>query len=322
MTCQIDYLSMTFKETPAEVVQGFFARFFPVMAAMRGHHGYRNCWRAEGCAVYYDGMDGMGVHVQVSGVGCAAVGSHASFVSWGAFVDTCIERGATGKRVDFAFDDRSGLVTVARVREHLDGGKFASKWREWGARIQRGRGELKADVIYIGGAKSDSTLCVYDKRLEQMSKGEDDPGTWVRCELRLKDDAAGAAWAWMSAHPNLEGVEGLLRQAIDFKDDDDDTNRTRRKSAGWWQEFLHNAGKIRLVVVKPARSVAYRCNQFVRQHSATLAMLAIATESLGLTQGFAQEVYNSGLARLKAKHLDNVAQWLNGAEGNLSAAGT
>lgn len=320
MTTCIDYLAFTYKETDLARVLGFYGRYFTDFAETRGHLGYLSCWRSEGVAIYYDGMPGMGIHVQLSGQGCAAVSNHSSFSSWGALCASILDLGGVATRVDFAFDDNAGLITVDKILKCLEGGEVATRYREHGIR-RRARGlEMKEDCLYLGSSKSDNNLCVYDKRLEQMGRGLEDPGHWVRMELRLKSGVAVSAVNWIIANPNLVGVEGILASNVRFLIPSSQKNKTRWDIADWWQEFLSSAAKIKIAAVKELRSVPDRINHFMQQHAATFVMLKTLAEKMYGAVDFTETLLANGSANLRGRHIDTIAVYLREWRGERVAA--
>ncbi len=94
-------------------------------------------------------------------------------------------------RLDLAFDDLEGRVPVSRVAAAWSSGEVVCHWRSISERANRPRGGgYLSHSVTLGSGHSDSRLCVYRKGLE--SKSEDYP-SWVRWELRLRDEAADEA---------------------------------------------------------------------------------------------------------------------------------
>lgn len=309
-TC-IDYYAFTFRDAELSAVLGYYGRYFSDFIVAKGHLGYRNCWRTDGCAIYYDGMPGMGVHVQVSGRGCARSSNSEAFTTWGCLMQEIVELGGVATRVDFAYDDTDGVLSVDKVLKCIEGGEVLCRYREHGIR-KRCRGEsMKEDCLYMGSSKSDNNLVVYDKRLETISRGEPDPGHWVRMELRLKSGIAASAVNWIVAHPNLEGVEGILAANIRFIVDNGQKNKSRCETAGWWQDFLHSAAKVKIAAVKDLKTVAERISQYMKQHAATFVMLKTLAQEMYDDVDFVKSFIATGVSNLRDRHKNTIAVYLS-----------
>lgn len=313
MGASIDYVAMTFKGPAVQDILGLLAPYVPTWAETRGHHGYKECWRSDGFAIYYDGQAGMGIHVQVSGAGCAVLSNSVEFPGWGPLVSSWLAEGAAATRIDLAYDDMSGSCTMDRMLSHIEGGHYTSRWQSRSQRQSVASGQRTANVLYMGSATSDTCLCVYDKQLETVGRDLPDPGPWLRAELRFKRDQAVTLANWIIEHPGFEGVEGLLGGAIDFKELSNDKNKTRVNTCAWWKEFLHHASKLRISPIKAVRTVAQRAVEFIRQQGPTLAMLATCVDAGSSAGEFVAEVVRSGMARLRDKHLNVISQALTGA---------
>ena len=76
-------------------------------------------------------------------------------------------------------------------------------------------------MVTFGSRQSESYLCVYDKRMEELSKGHETLMPWVRCELELKKERAELASSYLAVLPIEEWREfavGLLKTCISFRD--------------------------------------------------------------------------------------------------------
>jgi DNA relaxase NicK len=271
----IDYVSYIVKGLTDEQVLVQLGRWGFAWTSVRGSHGYRQAWATDGARVYFDGQPSMGVYVQLSGEGCARVSSHNYFQSWGAFVRELHEFGASFNRFDFAFDDKSGLIPADVMFKCLDSGDFVSQFRKVKCVEEVAENAFTSRTRYVGSIMSEKCLCVYDKRLERLAKGEADPGQWLRFELRFKGKQAGVVASWLIENPELTGADGFLRSVINFQEASGDSNQSRRKIFSWWEEFLQESEKIRVTTVKAVRTVEQMAVRFIKQHSATLAMLVM-----------------------------------------------
>ena len=97
-------------------------------------------------------------------------------------------------------------------------------------------------TVYIGAPSSDFRVRIYDKALEQ---GVD--GHWVRVELVMRSANANA---FVEAVTGSENVGKLAAQVINDKFsfiERDDSNISRCTVCDWWQNFVDELDKVRLV---------------------------------------------------------------------------
>jgi len=240
----------------------------------------------------------MGVYVQLSGEGCARVCNHHFFQSWGEFFEDTRKFGGVFNRVDIAFDDRNGTIPVDEMFSAVDAEGFVSQFRKVKKVEEVAEGGFTSRTRYIGSAMSEKCLCIYDKRLERLAKGEADPGVWIRFELRFKGKTANELASWIIENADLAGACGFLRSAITFQEPSGDSNQSRRKISSWWEEFLTETEKIRVTFRRVERTVLERAEQFVKQHSATLAMLVMCLCQGGIKGKWLDDCIITGWGRM------------------------
>jgi hypothetical protein len=102
-----------------------------------------------------------------------------------------------------------------------------------------------SETIYFGSRQSESFLRIYNKQAEQVDKGEEDPGHWIRVELELKGDRSHLV-ALRYLEDGVTAIIGLIRNQIDFKQISSDINPSRWPTAPWWGAFLDWADKTKL----------------------------------------------------------------------------
>lgn len=181
-------------------------------------------------------------------------------------------------RMDLAFDDRRGALSLDSVCDAVDAGNAVTRWKEFDSHkktslssgVQRGRS------IQFGSKKSASYLVAYDKGLET---GTAEEGEWIRWELRLSDSETEMFSTEFFSHfpenasTDLRGstpkakaillcydasdlpvqnsdispelVERFERLALDalksrlsFRDRTTASNVSRAKQLPWWESFL------------------------------------------------------------------------------------
>lgn len=175
-----------------------------------------------------------------------------------------IRIGGTFSRIDLAFDDLTGLLSMDEIRGCCLSGAVATRFRSWssidGYAVENDKdihvemiesGDFKGNVgrtIYIGRRISESFIRVYDKRAEVIAKhpDADPPPHWIRFEIETKKDRADRlAGALVDGHNPV----GYARSLIDFKKPQPgDTRRDRWPLADWWLSFMGGHEKAPLVV--------------------------------------------------------------------------
>lgn len=271
----VDYFAGTVKNKPVEEVLHYVGRYAGSFVESSGAHGYAKCYASDGFRVYHSGAAGMGVYVQVSGQGCALLAAHERFDTWGDFCRSWQAFGGSATRIDLAFDDRSALLDIHKIAEYAEAGNYSSKYRTVNLQQYKHEGAETGRLVYFGTIQSDTSLCFYDKRLERLSKGESDPGHWVRVEYRAKGKAAESVLSWLVGHPDLEGASGYLASAIEFREPSQDENKSRWPLCSWWEDFRTDSEKIRLNVPVGVKSVVEQAVRFAKQHAPTLCMLTL-----------------------------------------------
>lgn len=188
--------------------------------------------------------------------------------------------GGVFRRVDWAFDDRMGLLSWDRINQALDREELVMRWQqvdEIKRRVWRRKaaGESAGHTLRFGNRVSDSFLRIYDKRAERIEKGEEDPGPWMRAELEFKGKKAHRL-AERFIDEGCEVIAQVFMGLLDFKRPGQDVNKSRWETCGWWVAFLGSARKASAGLPRPERTLA-RCIAYVSKYWApTLAFLASA----------------------------------------------
>lgn len=197
------------------------------------------------------------------------------------------------RRVDFAWDDFAGLLTMDAVAEAIERGGICTRAKviqEFGS-MRLGRGRFsEGRTIYVGDEASPKRLVFYDKAAEQ---GRD--CHWVRMELRLKDRCADACVELL-----LKDGPGVLLGVVDgYCSFRDTAKRVAAKDApkvGWWARATEGAVRIRLVLTDRVKTLYAKVRYLERSVAKTLAIV----QDAGLEGDF--------VARLLALGRDRIGQ--------------
>lgn len=262
MKCEvlIDWLTFSVKkDDPNEVIREFLA-LDPALFQDTGYSllGYNKVLRFSDICVCYeprqnDFFKNMGVCVSMSGNGCRTFETMSKLgtmdrpgtqsVAFPAlFRLLAADESANVSRIDIACDDREGYLDMDEIISRTRSNAVNSRMR-WRDIHESLNGESKAGAtVYIGAPSSDFRVRIYDKALEQGEEGH-----WVRVELVMRSANANA---FVEEMTHSENVGRLAAQVINDKFsfiERDDSNITRCTVCGWWQNFVDELDKVRLV---------------------------------------------------------------------------
>lgn len=251
----IDWFSFSSKvEDPVALIDSIGLSNVPFITTS-GHYGYKSAKYYGGIWVLYDGREGMGTCLEMSGQGCRQYES-----SGDRNLEDLVNLVASLScdyhitRLDVAFDDvdheGSGLLNVQKIdalaRRDRYIGKFKSKSGSWSAKHNDdGAPEKIAYSVYFGSSQSDVRFRIYDKSMERGGLDYH----WVRFEVQLRDEAClNFITSPGTVGSKFSGViNNYLRFIVPQKND---TNRRRWPSPEWWIKFLGSAEKISLYTAK------------------------------------------------------------------------
>jgi phage replication initiation protein len=301
----VDWLDVTFKVSDVALVTALFDgkgtdegnwAALPV-----GHRGYKQGLLRGHVRVYFDGAEGMGVHVSCSATACRQLEAEGLVGSWEEFAGRLLAAGAEPARVDVAFDDRAGALDTSLMEASVRGGECVSRFRKSPRyevlNLETGQ-EATGWSRYFGTAASRLRVRMYDKQAEQIEKGKSDPGHWVRVELQARDERA----EWVLKALRGEGVSqvaGLLLGYIDFKERGEDSNRSRWKTCRWWWDFLGQVEKETCTVAKDPPTVEEVAAWIWRQVAPALALVRFAGSH---GEEWIADTIAAGAARWKERH--------------------
>lgn len=331
IVCCIDWLSFTDvanNELQASLSEfGFSLEDF--VEAEKGASGYKKMLLHKGSTlrVLYDGNENMGYHFDFSGSSIKELFYHFSnsmmemtpFGEYGLDMDINILRELLSRikqvghvtRLDLAIDDKvCPYFTLPDLQSVLEQERFISKFRTWQlVKDCTTTNQLIGATIYLGSRRSDIMLRVYDKQLEQISKGVEgaDEVPWVRWELELKNEYANVALVDL-----LNGVDvgsltfGILSnyfRIIVF----DDSNKSRCSMDEKWKQFIDEVSKIQLFVIQDPPTLLDKKEWVLKQVAPTITGLILANygDISWLTENFGAN------ADRMSKHLKKLVSQVN-----------
>lgn len=323
-----DWLAFTFKDfaKPQDVMElfGFDISDFSVCNGMNGYKcSYRHSLYPV--AILFDGSENMGIHVRVSGSAVPFVlESYKTTLlrstPWGDayelfedspsallrdFFRCIVEHGGSGTRLDLAVDDIGcNYYSVDDVREICDSDRCCTRFRKYRQDVEKDfHGDTSGNTVYIGKRQSDVFLRVYDKQLEQNSKGESVSYPWVRWELELKQERARKAIELLISGCELgELTMGILSNYFRVIVRDND-NVSRCSTDSLWERFMAGVSKLKLSDTKVLKSLEKTKRWIVRGVMPSISAIAAAE---GGDLGFIFNNLESSLYRNKRPVLDMV----------------
>lgn len=291
-----------------------------------GQHNFDNAGHSpDGISVYWGGEQTRNktgqetAHFVVSGSGCGYLAetlfSRGDGYGWGTlFRDLILLFGATFTRVDVCFDDRSGLIDIDRCRDEWIAGNVTSRYEtaQLYAQMEVGRGAI-ANAITWGSRSSDTYLRLYNKQMERIAKGQDDPGVWNRFEMEFKRKRAQAVARRIANDGGMSQLVGVLRSYIDFKQPGGAEQKTRWLMASWWAAFVAGAEKARLHIDTVKKTVQTVSAWLRRQVSTGLALLINAQGGIGDKRAakYIRDMYLDGSKRMGKRHHDMLKEYLD-----------
>lgn len=220
--------------------------------------------------------------VDFSGNGLAHY--YERFKKYGSIYDlvsmSLAQPGARVLRLDVAFDDYEGLLSIDRIeRMWLKDDNIITRWKSGVSYKKYERGGCSGGyTFYMGSRESESFARVYDKRLQEMSRGAESdnlPVSWVRFELEFKGDrATSVAIQACGSYFSSAFFSGVLRSQIDFKEGQQAAKKSDRKVARWWSQFLHGVDIRPVQVPKPVDSIVRKKEWLEKSVAPTLALMA------------------------------------------------
>jgi phage replication initiation protein len=254
----VDWFSATFfdVETWEETTKILNLDFNDFDEQEKGFNGYKRTVKKENILIAFDGSEGMGIHVNMSGQACRQYEStFTNGWDWQQLFFEMRFYKFKVSRLDLALDDyekRLNLNTLyrkAKNGEVVTRFNMVSNYESWDIHNEDSRGQ----TIYYGSPKSEIKFRFYDKKRERERKNflvREDIKSWQRYEIELKNDrATKAVIALSSSNYDLgEFIKGIFKNYLNFITDKVyiDNNNYKNKTCRWWTDFLGSIEKIKL----------------------------------------------------------------------------
>lgn len=262
MKCEvlIDWLTFSVKkDDPSEVIREYLG-LDPALFQDTGYSllGYNKVLRFSDICVCYEPRENkhfqnMGICVSMSGNGCRAFETMSKLgakdkqgtqsVAFPAlFQLLTADETANVSRIDIACDDREGYLNMDEIIDRTRSNEINSRLLRRTINFSLNGKDKAGATVYIGAPSSEFRVRIYDKALEQGVEGH-----WIRVELVMRSANANA---FVEDMTNSENVGKLAAQVINDKFsfiERDDSNISRCTVCDWWQNFVDELDKVRLV---------------------------------------------------------------------------
>lgn len=236
----------------------------------------------------------MGICVNLSGTGCRAFESygHGDWMRVFRYLlrDTSLIAAEQNKfkrynitRLDLAYDDHTGILDIYRIEKDVRDRYYVSRSKKseiiWSDDQDD---DIQGLTVQIGSDKSDIKIRIYDKAAERGFKDRH----WIRCEMQLRDERAGAAVRELLDVQHIgRCAGGILRNYLTFRVPTEDTNKSRWPIADYWDNLLLDMEKIRLWVSPGEEYNLSRAEHWLcKQYGPTMVVLDQVHDPMYLIQ--------------------------------------
>ena len=229
-----------------------------------GRYGYKRREVFNGVSILYDGrlnqdgIDDMGICVEISGQGCRALETfgHVVWVDFLQFL-TAEDNEFNISRLDLAYDDHIGILDKLQLKLDTDDGNYRSLMRTWEIRYGN-----RGFSIYHGSKQSQILIRIYDKAAE---RGLLDGTHWIRVEIMLRDENATGAASAISRGEIVGGVfSGILAKYLVYCVESSDSNKSRWQIAPYWDQLIQGAGRVCIAAAPGVEYNIFHMEAFLR----------------------------------------------------------
>ncbi len=240
-----------------------------------GIDGYKQCLAFNHILVLFDGQDGMGIHVSMSGQGCRNFERYSTS-NWQKLISYISDNPNDVKmtRLDVAYDDFNYLIDLPKLIDEVKAGNCVTRFRFCEVIDSINFKTLEDSYSLNFGRKSSNTfLRIYDKLKERESKNIIAEGCthWVRAEFMLRKNNANRFVQLLDEGKDIEELYFLvLNNYIRFvKPNSTDSNKWRWELADYWADFCNSviSDKISLYVAPTETYDEYKLRDYVERQA-------------------------------------------------------
>jgi len=250
LSARIDWISATFRNG-AGVIERLKRAVCPtgMWRQVGGSSNYRKGERCGQVVIYHEGNNNT-VWLRLSGSACDQVacdlGIHDE-AGWQALFARLDRLGAKYNRIDFALDDRSGLLTLPRLIRKAERCEVVSRFRrasqmkEWCLKTRKRTG---LTLIFGQANASEYHVRFYDKQLQATGIASGSGAHWLRVEVQAQHEHA-VALAKAFAAQGFRAVSDDLAARLSFRSPKmSDANKSRWPVYRPWARFVGTTPKL------------------------------------------------------------------------------
>lgn len=198
--------------------------------------------------------------MKLDGDACEQLGRERPDLDWRLLIVQLLAEEVRFSRVDTAFDDIHGSLSLRVIEACLDARHYTTHIRVSNGHPRRDlRSGVKTDTgITFGSKTSESTIRVYDRAL-LLGQAR----SQLRVELQSRGRRAQTI-VTIIAERGPAAIAGVVRQLLDFKTKGKHRQKSRWPPAPWWAAFLGEWERVPLGVAhigtgEPRRAWFERC---------------------------------------------------------------
>ena len=277
-----------------------------------GMNGYRKVHQVAGVKILSDGgTSGMGRHYIVGGEALRGLEAdlrvgkeellrrvlevHQGSITRLDIAVDVVNRGIGRELIQQAYDSRGVVSRLRKWREHAEkdmDGNYQSGWS-----------------FYVGAWSSGCEVNIYDKRAEQLGKGNQSVKwlqDWVRFEWRLGKKFAGQ-FAGVLLAGDMGELRSLLTCIVDFVERGSDSNKWRSQRVGWYEGIMGDLKRGQILV--PERGWdAFEAREWLRK-SMGKSLLKVARAWDVSVSELARDLAEYGRAQWTERDEEDVRRW-------------
>lgn len=269
-----DWLSFTIKINKEEELKESYLSYIldnlkildlnlEILDSEKGRYGYNSFYTINNSINIYfnkirnkseiDFYLNCGIHIEFTGDGCRLLERVIS--DWKSYFEFIINKfDVRFSRLDVALDDYNRLLNFNVIENKIKKGHIItkSKKREIIDEITKketfdNKGNSKGKTFYFGVRSSDIFIRFYDKKLEQLNKGNDcELDSWQRYEIVFKKDKAISFIDEFIKYDNLSALYlGVISDLIKFVEPKGN-NKSRWPISKFWEVFLKKSSIVKL----------------------------------------------------------------------------
>lgn len=197
-------------------------------------------------------FDGISIHLpsdkqkcawlEMSGSGCRAYETYGKG-DWKELIEFIVSNECSVTRLDIAYDDHSGILSMPTLIDDTLNEMYVSKSRSHEVIIKMDdETHEKACSIYHGSQSSNTVIRIYDKA-KQLDLGKEH---WIRSEIQLRDEnALNACKKYLAGDGIGQLYLGILIRYLRYVEENPlDINRWRWPIKDYWAELTQDAAPI------------------------------------------------------------------------------